>query len=229
MSAATQLLGHIKDFASQGSDRRMLQDLIRLTVERIMRDKILLGLVIIGLFGIFVGGFSPGREEHPAPRAVDSQAPSAAPEKAAPQTQSAYTAVGALEPGLACDFARWWINGALDYSRSSAAQSHTIAFRWMTPDARRSLENSLWTPALASGIAQGTIIGAFQPISVQAEALNPDGSVVVGISGTLVLQSTGRPITQAIAADVLVRKEPSGLRVAGLYNRSAPPVTNASY
>ena len=36
-----------------------------------MRDKILLGLVIVGLFGIFVGGFS-GHEDRPAVKAVES-------------------------------------------------------------------------------------------------------------------------------------------------------------
>jgi hypothetical protein len=229
MSTASQLFGQLKDFASPGSDSRMLQDLMRLTVERIMREKILLGLVIIGLLGIFVGGFSPSKEEHLPARSTESQASVATAPKAAEQGQNSYANNGTLDPSLATEFARWWMTGALDYGRNSAAQSHAVAVRWMTADARKSLETTLWTPDLARGIAQGTVIGAFQPIAVQAEALNPDGSVVVGISGTLVLQSSGRPITQSLMTDLLIRKEPSGLRIAGLYNHTGPSTNGATY
>jgi hypothetical protein len=207
----------------------MIQDLTRLTVQRVMRDKILLGLVIVGLFGIFVGGFS-GREDRPAVKAVETpQAAQPAVERASAGTSSPYGAADPLDASLASEFVKWWIASAMDYSAGSSAKSHESAFRWMTPEAQSIFQATFWPSDLAAGIAQGQIVGAFQPVSVQAEAINPDGSVVVAISGTLVLQATGRPTTQQIFADILVRKEQTGLRVAGLYNRSAPPVSNTVY
>jgi hypothetical protein len=208
----------------------MIKDLTRLTVERVMRDKILLGLVIVGLFGIFVGGFS-GREDRPAVKATESHEnvqPTVAKTSVSTPTAS-YAAGESLEPSLAADFVKWWVSGAMDYSANGSAKSHASAFHWMTPEAQSIFEANFWPSDLAAGIAQGQIVGAFQPVAIQAEAINPDGSVVVGVSGTLVLQSTGRPITQQIFADILVRKEQSGLRVSGLYNRSGPPVSSTVY
>lgn len=228
MATASQLFGSLKDLANQGAPPGMVQDLVRLTVQRVMRDKILLGLVIIGLFGIFVGGFSGGKEDRPV-RAVESQPANAPAEKAAANPQISYAAGAPLESALATDFVKWWITGAMDYSSQTSGKSHESAFHWMTPEAQAIFQATFWPADLAAGIAQGQIVGAFQPIAVQAEAINPDGSVVVGFSGTLVLQATGRPTTQQIFADILVRKEQSGLRVAGLYNRSSPPVSTSVY
>jgi hypothetical protein len=195
-----------------------------------MRDKILLSLVIIGIFGIFVGGFAPGRDERPAVKTLESPSNPSQSEKGASSAQSpSYAATEGLDASLATDFVKWWAMGAMDYSAATGTKSHVAAFHWMTPEAQSSFETTFWPADLANGIAQGQIVGAFQPIAIQAEAINPDGTVVVGVSGTLVLQATGRPTTQQIMADVLVRKEQSGLRVAGLYNRSAPPVNSSAF
>lgn len=230
MANAAQLLGSLRDLANQGPPPGMIKDLTRLTVERVMRDKILLGLVIVGLFGIFVGGFSGGREDRPAVKAESHEAAQPTVAKSSVSAPaSSYAATDPLDASLATDFVKWWISGAMDYSANGSAKSHASAFHWMTPEAQSIFEANFWPNDLAAGIAHGQIVGAFQPVSVQPEAINPDGSVVVLMSGTLVLQSTGRPTTQQIFADVLVRKDQSGLRVAGLYNRSQPPVSSTVY
>ena len=228
MATASQLFGSLRDLANQGPPPAMIQDLTRLTVQRVMRDKILLGLVIVGVFGIFVGGFS-GHEDRPVKATETPQAVQPAAERASAGTSPSYGATDPLDASLASEFVKWWIGGAMDYSAGTAAKSHESAFRWMTPEAQSIFQATFWPSDLATGIAQGQIVGAFQPVCVQAEAINPDGSVVVGVSGTLVLQATGRPTTQQIFADILVRKEQAGLRVAGLYNRSGPPVSSTVY
>jgi len=125
-----------------------------------------------------------------------------------------------LEPALAVDFVKWWMKAAMDYSPKSAAQSHEAASNWMSHDAYRALVDAFWTPDLAEQISSGVTTAAFQPISVQAEAINPDHSVVVGLTGTLVLHTTNQaPITNQIQMDVLVRKEETGLRITGINNR----------
>jgi hypothetical protein len=229
MSARAQLFGSIKDFANQSSPPGMLEDLFRMTIQKIISDKILLGLVIIAFCGIFVGSFSSKKDERPAVKAIETLpvVPQLAKDKSA--VPSGYSNNAALEPALATDFAKWWVSGAFDYSNISAAKSHSIALTWMTPTAQKSLTDTFWTPQLANAIAQRSIVGGFQPSTIQAEAINPDGTVVVGLSGTLVMQSGGRPVSQPILLDILVRKEPSGLRIAGLYNRSTPPLTSSAY
>jgi hypothetical protein len=131
---------------------------------------------------------------------------------------------------LAEEFVKFWMGGAMDYNTASAAHSHKEAAKWMTPEAQQAFDSNFWSPEIANGIASGQLQGAFQPISVQPQALNPDGSIVVAMTGTLVLQqSTVRPVTHQIVMDLLVRKETDSLRIAGLYNRSYVMQTNSPY
>jgi hypothetical protein len=208
----------------------MLQDLVRLTVTRVLHDKILLGLLIVGILSIFVGGFNAKEDNPDSVKRVQAQMKAETGQTAsANPTASSAAPVQALEPGLATDFVKWWMTGAMDYATQSALQNHTAAFRWMTPQASEAFQASLWTPEVADGVAHGRIVAAFQPVSVQAAAVNPDGSVVVVLNGTLVTQGNGRPFTQQIQMDLLVKKETEGLRICGIYNRVANLNSNSTY
>jgi hypothetical protein len=209
----------------------MFQDIIRLTVQRIFNDKILLGLLIVCLLGFFVGGFNHKEEPQPAIKGMEtSVAPPSAPiNNSAVQTQQSTTPQAGgrnypksveLTPSLAVDFVKWWMKTAMDYSQQSAAESHEAASNWMAPEAYKAFAEAFWTPDLAQQISSGTTVGAFQPISVQAEAVNPDHSVVIGLTGTLALQAAnGHPISNQIQMDVLVSKGATGLRITGVNNR----------
>jgi len=191
-------------------------DLVRATVARILQDKILLGLVIVAILGIFVGGFATSDEAPESIKRLQQQASGNSADAGHEDKTSAK-----IDPPLATDFVKWWMSGAMDYSPNSAGKNHEAAFRWMTPEAVQTFQGTLWPPNVADGVAQGRIVAAFQPVSVQAQAINPDGSIVVTIQGTLVTQSTGRPITRELQIDLLVKKESEGLRIAGMYNRLA--------
>jgi hypothetical protein len=199
-----------------------LSKILALGFSRIMHDKILLGLVVVGMLGIFVGGIGLGGRDDSHEDAKPKVEATAIDSSNNSQPIAAVTSTNeqSLEPTLAAEFIKWWSGGAMDYSPSSAESNHKAAFRWMTAEAAKAFQNSFWTPEIASGVANGHVVAAFQPISIQPEAVNPDGSVVVGLTGTLVLQTTGQPVTQQVATDFLVRKEKDGLRVAGLYNRA---------
>ena len=248
MDTNASTVGQKKNFATDYANPAMLQELVRLTVTRVLQDKILLGLLIVGILGIFVGGFTSNDEmaaskRHAQAQAIESPEPQAAapapltppqpaeapkPVEQLPQ-QAAAPVQGALDPALATDFVKWWMTGAMDYSASSSQQNHTAAMRWMTPQAAQAFQTAYWNPEMSQGVTHGTIVAAFQPISVQAQAVNPDGTVVVGLSGNLVTQSTGRPASQQIQLDLLVRKESDGLRIAGLFNRAVSPSGAPSY
>jgi hypothetical protein len=199
----------------------MFQDLVRATVTRVIHDKILLGLVIVGILGIFVGGFATSDEKPASLKHAQNEASEQSDSSNQADNKGGSAEVSKLEPSLATDFVKWWMKGAMDYSAASSAANHEAAFRWMTTDAMQSFRSSLWTQDTATGVAQGLFVAAFQPVSVQAVAVNPDGSVVVTLTGTLVTQSSGRPFTQQLTMDLLVRKEQEGLRIAGVYNRVA--------
>jgi hypothetical protein len=134
-------------------------------------------------------------------------------------------AVVVLQPELAKQFVTWWISKSMDYQTATAGSSHGEAFSWMTPQATQAFQQTFWTRDIAGGIAQGRVVAAFQPITVQAEAINPDGSVVVGVSGSLLVQEATSPTPAAtqVVCDFLVKREKEGLRIAGLYNRTGGP------
>jgi hypothetical protein len=177
---------------------------VKAIVERLKRDKILLALVVVAVLGIFAGGMFMGDDKPDAKK----EAPV---EKAAVQN-----ATNSLTPTLATDFINWWLPTAMDYNETSAMQSHNQASAWMTPETAQTFQATYWTPEIAQSVTTHRLVAAFQPTIVQAQAINPDGSVVVGVGGTMVVQSNGQPMTQPFLAGFLVRQEKEGLRIAGL-------------
>lgn len=193
----------------------MFYELARAFVQRIFQDKILMGLVIVGVLGIFVGiGGGTEKKEHRSIQQQEMQAASQNQEKPKePRTNASKT----LEPAEAVKFLSWWLNGAMDYNPASAARSHGEAMAWMTPDAAASFQATFWPQHVAEGVVSGRVIAAFHPSQVVPVAINPDGSVVVKLVGTMVTQSGKVPAVQQIAASFLVRKENQGMRISGIH------------
>lgn len=218
----------------------MIQDIIRAVVTRVLQDKILMGLVIIGILGIFVGGnvlkdepvvdgkaataAMPANQEATPPQAQGEHKAEAAPapEKAAPPA-------AALNPQLAGQFVSWLMTKAMDYNAQTATKNHQEAFAWMTPEASQMFQTYFFPPALAQAIEAGQMAAAFEPISTMPVAVNPDGTVVVNMTGTLVMQTGSRPVTHQIIVDFLVRQDPKGLHIANLCNRSVIVPSNSVY
>jgi hypothetical protein len=216
---------------------KMFYELARALIQRILRDKILLGLVVIGIFGIFLGGMGSSEEPASASKGSPVSRPAGGPgAPAGPQSDAASLASNdpnapadgqPVDPKLATDFLKWWLSGAFDYTPATATESHKLAFGWMLPETQAAFQSAFWTPEIAQGVQQGTVVAAFHPSTVEASAVNPDGTVVVTVSGSLVIQSTGQPVTQQILTDFLVTKNQDGMRVAGIYNRSTASAPQA--
>lgn len=198
-----------------------------------------MGLVIIGFVAIFMTGVSESGEskskntEEKLPpgammpaeqqaQAQQAQQPGAQPPAPQPQSQAqAKPPAPVLEPNTASDFVKWWIGGAMDFQATTAKKNHEQALMWMTPEAQDTFKQAFWNDAMADGISTGRLVAAFQPVSIGAQAINPDGSVVVSMKGSLVLQVSGQPAdTRQVVTDFLVRKEEQGLRIAAICNRS---------
>ncbi|MBP6747482.1 hypothetical protein KA344_19800, partial [bacterium] len=119
----------------------------------------------------------------------------------------------------------FWITKSMDYRMDSAAASHKEAVAWMLPDAANAFEQLYWGDHIKQGIAAGTIVGSFQPVSITPLATNPDGTVVVTVVGTLVMQQSGQqPAGQQLTMDFLVKKTADGFRIAAFFNRAVAPV-----
>ncbi len=222
----------------------MIQDLFRAFVQRLMHDKILMAIVVIGIAGIWFSSASPPQENpektgsrrgtHAKPGAADGgdQAPAKAgnPPQSQnqahkPAEQSAQPAPGGLTPKLAADFVHWWITKAMDYQMATAVANHKEADAWMLPEAKKAFEDMYWNVGVQQGIASGNTVGSFQPVSIQPVATNPDGSVVVTVTGTLVMQMSGQqPASQQLTMDFLVKKAGDGCRVAAFFNRAVSAV-----
>lgn len=130
-----------------------------------------------------------------------------------------------LTPQLASDFVHFWLTKSMDYRMDTAAASHKEAVAWMLPDAANAFEQLYWGDHIKQGIATGTIVGSFQPVSITPLATNPDGTVVVTVVGTLVMQQSGQqPAGQQLTMDFLVKKTADGFRIAAFFNRAVAPV-----
>jgi len=220
----------------------MIQDIIRAVVTRVLQDKILMGLVIVGILGIFVGGNCLKDEptvdgkaataampaNHHEAGATEPQAQGQG-ETKAPQAAETKPAQAPLDPQLAGQFVAWLMVKGMDYNAQTATKNHHEAFAWMTPEASQMFQAYFFPPALAQGIEAGQMAAAFQPISTMPVAVNPDGTVVVNMTGTLVMQTGPRPVTHQIIIDFLVRQDPKGLHIANLCNRSVVVPTNTVY
>ncbi len=220
----------------------MIQDLIRAFIQRLMHDKILMAIVLIGIAGIFFSGVSPqedpaktgskrGTQTKPLPAAEDDPEkaadakPNPKPAEQKPAEAAAQPAPSSLTPKLAADFVHWWITKAMDYQMASAVANHKEADAWMLPEAKKAFEEMYWNAGVQQGIASGNTVGSFQPVSIQPVATNPDGSVVVTVTGTLVMQMSGQPpASQQLTMDFLVKKAGEGCRVAAFFNRAVSPV-----
>jgi hypothetical protein len=207
-----------------------MHKMLQTAIKRIIGDKVLLGLVIVGMLGIFVGAFcgdDPSDKKNAPPQPQHQAAIQSTPTPAGAQTaaQPAKPAQPAMDAGLATDFVRWWVSNGFDFQQKTAHASHVEAFKWMDPVAASTFQQNLWTPQFEAGVTSGHVVAAFQPITVQAEAMNPDGTIVVGVTGSLVIQQNGQPYTSQLSTDFLVRQDKGGVRIANLYNHpvAAPP------
>lgn len=190
--------------------------------KKIFRNKLMIAFGIVGFLLFTVGQFYPKddstKTDH---KTAADRSSSGEPQSPNDKTQVDVAPTPMLTPTVATQFISWWVPLAMDYNAISGGANHNKAFGWMTDGAAKQFKQCFWSPAIASGVAQGTLAAAFQPATVQAEAVNPDGSVVVGLTGSLVMQDATTPaVTQPIVVDFLVKKGNGGFRIAGLYNRT---------
>ncbi len=202
-----------------------------------MQDKILLGLVALGIIAGFVAMSGHDVKEEPGASAQkEVQAEMAGggqgqAQKADGSTPDQTEADGVfLTPELANQFVKWWLGGAMDYNPTTAHKNHIEANKWMTHQAAGAYQELFWSPDRSRDVLNGNITMNFQPISVEPMAVNQDGSIVISVKGIMVSTqpNSPNPVREQFETDYLVRRAAGGLRIAGLYNRilTEAPVTS---
>lgn len=214
----------------------MFVEICRAIIQKVMQDKILLGLVALGIIAAFVAGTGHDVKEEPAVSAEQAEvavkngdAQNANGEKLDETEENGEM----LTPKLASEFVKWWMQGSMDFSPTTAHKSHIEAHKWMTSNAAGEFEKIFWSPDRSRDILNGNITMSFQPISVEPIAVNQDKSIVVAVKGILVSNglhpNTQGPVKEQIETDYLIRRAAGGLRIAGLYNRILAEPAVASY
>lgn len=212
----------------------MLQDIVRGTLQTIFRDKILLGLVIVGVIAIVSAGAAkddkktcdegaPANGQQAQAQAQGQQAQAQQEQPTAAAQQQAAQAEQLEEAKLAKEFVHWWLGGAMDYSQATCQKSHADAFKWMNPEALDVFKANFWTPEMEQAFSTGSLVASFQPSAIEPKAINPDGSVVVSVDGTLVMQMGAQPTTQRVLTDYLVKKDKGNMRIAAIHAKTIAP------
>lgn len=215
----------------------MFVEICRAIIQKVMQDKILLGLVALGFIAAFVAGSGHNVKEEPPVSAEQAEAitkngdgQNANGEKLDETEENGEM----LTPKLATEFVKWWMQGSMDFSPTTAHKSHIEAHKWMTSNAAGEFEKNFWSPDRSRDILNGNVTMSFQPISVDPIAVNQDKSIVVAVKGILVSNglhpNNPYPVKEQIETDYLVRRAAGGLRIAGLYNRIlTEPAVASSY
>src|ERR1700739_3115082 len=130
----------------------MIYELIRAFVQRVLQDKILLGLVVLGVVAMVVSMFGWDGKEKSASKDGGDQKLAGPPPSDEHPTDNAQNAV---DPKTAKDFIVFWLSKSMDYDAKTAQKSHLEAAHWMTPDAIHEFEQSIWRPEPAQGVMSG--------------------------------------------------------------------------
>ncbi|MEZ4488564.1 MAG: hypothetical protein R3F51_13320 [Cyanobacteriota/Melainabacteria group bacterium] len=219
----------------------MISDIVRAIIQRIFRDKILIGLVIIGFLAIFMTGTQSSKEPPISGNSRNKEADKQVQGRL--RGQFALEGIkggrkkvrllqannldraaipGGLKPGDAEEFVKQMVDrrshGLPD---PDSRRNRQKAMEWMTPEAAEIFKNSFWNSDIKNGITSGSIVAAFHPVSVSATALNPDTSVFVRneLSGNT-RAGEAYPNTEHLLTDYLVVKESEGFRIAGVHSKT---------
>jgi hypothetical protein len=221
----------------------MIVELLRALIQRIISDKLLLGLVIIMIIAPFAIGTGPKKDsenesqgspsadkrqaqEVAAPQGNSPSSHEIAQQQANPQAQTTEQNNAPSSAKVASEFIHWWLTKAMDYQMNTLEASQKLAMGYIKPAPAKAFANLFWNDALKANIQSGTAACSFQPTSVKSVAINPDGSIVVEASGTLVLQQTGTPpTTQYLVLDFQVKQETKDWRIVGFFHKATLPAS----
>lgn len=224
----------------------MVIEIIRAILEKVLRDKIFLSLIAIGILAVFFTGANTGGEhkgrlvsndargnagaqdEVPEAKGPNQAQPhlrtmtaNGQPQEAPPAQQAtAAPAQPTADAAEACQFVRWWLSESMNFQPATAAASHKNALGFAKPAAAQVFVQQYWSPELAQAVTSGTKVGSLELSQVIPLAVNPDGSVVIKCLGVLSMQDVGNPpLTQNLEFNFLVKKEPDGYRVLNFFSQ----------
>lgn len=104
-----------------------------------------------------------------------------------------------------------------DLTAGSATQSQERAIECMTPECAQSYRASIWTKEMAAQIEQSGLKSSFTPTKIELAGNKPDGSVVIEVEGTQVLEMEGKgQKNRAVKMEYLVKSIGGSMKITGI-------------
>jgi hypothetical protein len=121
------------------------------------------------------------------------------------------------DPLAALNLVQEWLPLAWDLSAGSAADSQEKAITYMTDECAQAYRQNVWTQSMSKQIDASGIKSSFSANRVAAGHMLPDGSVVITVEGSQVLNVPRKgPRTRKVKLEYLVKNTADGLRIAGI-------------
>lgn len=198
-------------------------------------EKYRLTLIMVGVAGIMAGMFftmllmptpqptrrrvQPGYMSHPditgqAQMPGSTERSVSAP---APAPTQAPVNPNAVSPAEAQSLIDSWLPYAWDLSAGTAKASQEKAMSYMTEQAKAAYKQNIWTDEIAKQIEEAGVQSTFKPHEIKVGSMQPDGSIVVFVTGEQVLSVPQKGSTsRMVSLEYLIRKVGGQLRIAGI-------------
>lgn len=198
-------------------------------------EKYRLTLIMVGVAGIMAGMFftmllmptpqptrrraQPAYMSHPDITG-QAQAPGSTQRAASPSVPTPAptpTNPNAVLPEEAQSLINSWLPYAWDLSAGTAKASQEKAMSYMTDQAKVAYKQNIWTDEIAKQIDEAGVQSTFKPHEIKVGSMQPDGSIVVFVTGEQVLSVPQKGSTsRVVSLEYLIRKVRGQLRIAGI-------------
>lgn len=118
------------------------------------------------------------------------------------------------------DFVRNFVTYSFNMNSNAASASQAQAMAMMDSETAKAYRNNVWTPDLEQLVTTSNLTSQFNITSISSGQQNPDGSIVIFMNGTQILNSPASGQQQKpVSVEYLVQRGPSGWHIIGIQEK----------
>lgn len=119
------------------------------------------------------------------------------------------------------DFVRNFVTYSFNMNSNAASASQAQAMAMMDSETANAYRNNVWTPELEELVTKSGLTSQFSISSISSGQQNPDGSIVIFMNGTQILNSPAAGQQQKpVSVEYRVQRTASGWRIVGIQENS---------